>query len=106
MFHQDHSDEGGTFNEPMSSPFPRVHSSFPLMCYDMSDIESLIVIQAILMECTVINSIISEFMQQDGRKKRTANSLCVTNMTKLFPTCLVVIFTNMNVFWYFTKRSV
>ena len=81
-------------------------SSFPLMCYDMSDIESLILIQAILMECTVINSIISEFMQQDGRKKRTANSLCVTNMTKLFPTCLVVIFTNMNVFWYFTKRSV
>ena len=72
----------------------------------MSDIESLILIQAILMECTIINSIISEFMQQDGRKKRTANSLCVTNMTKLFPTCLVVIFTNMNVFWSFTKRSV
>ena len=103
---QDHLDEGGTFNEPMSSPFPRVHSSFPLMCYDMSDIESLIVIQAILMECTIINSIISEFMQQDGRKKRTANRLCVTNMTRLLLTCLVMIFTNMNVFWSFTKRSV
>jgi len=34
----------------------------------MSDIESLILIQAILMKSTVINSIISEFTQQDRRK--------------------------------------
>ena len=95
---QDHLDEGGTSNEPTSSPFPSMDSSFPLMCYDMSDIESLILIQA------VINSIISEFMQQVGRKKRTANCLCVTNMTRLLLTCLVVIFTNMYVFWSFTKR--
>ena len=94
---QDHLDEGSTSNEPMSTPFPRVDSSFPLMCYNMSDNESLILIQAILMECTIINSIISEFTQQDGRKKRTANRLCVTNMTRLLLTYLVVIFTNINV---------
>ena len=36
---------------------------------------------------------ISEFTQQDGRKKRTAKCLCVTNVTGLFLACYVVIFT-------------
>ena len=36
---------------------------------------------------------ISEFTQQDGRKKRTAERSCVTNVTRLFLTCFVVIFT-------------
>ena len=35
----------------------------------------------------------SEFTQQDGRKKRTAERSCVTNVTRLFLTCFVVIFT-------------
>ena len=36
---------------------------------------------------------ISEFTQQDGRKKRTAERSCVTNVTRLFLTCFDVIFT-------------
>ena len=36
---------------------------------------------------------ISEFTQQDGRKKRTAKQLCVTNVTRLLPVGFVVIFT-------------
>ena len=35
----------------------------------------------------------SEFTQQDGRKKRTVKSLCVTNATGLFLACFVLIFT-------------
>ena len=35
----------------------------------------------------------SELTQQDGRKKRTAKHLCVTNMTSLLLMCFVVIFT-------------
>ena len=35
----------------------------------------------------------SEFTQQDGRKKRTAKRLCVTNVTGLLLACFVVIFT-------------
>ena len=35
----------------------------------------------------------SEFTQQDGRKKKTAERSCVTNVTRLFLTCFVVIFT-------------
>ena len=34
-----------------------------------------------------------EFTQQEGRKKRTAERSCVTNVTRLFLTCFVVIFT-------------
>ena len=34
-----------------------------------------------------------EFTQQDGRKKRTAKPLCVTNVTGLLRACFVVIFT-------------
>ena len=48
----------------------------------------------------------SEFTQQDGKKKRTAKRLCVTNVTVLWLACFVVIFTYINVFWSFTKRSV
>ena len=35
---------------------------------------------------------ISEFTQQDGRKKRTAKCLCVTNVTGLLLMCFLVIF--------------
>ena len=49
---------------------------------------------------------ICEFTQQDGKKKRTAKRLCVTNVTVLLLACFVVIFTYINVFWSFTKRSV
>ena len=35
----------------------------------------------------------SEFTQQDGRKKRTAKRLHVTNLTRLLLACFVVIFT-------------
>ena len=49
---------------------------------------------------------ISEFMQQDGRKKRTAKRMRVTNVTGLFLMSFMVIFTEVNVFWYFTERSV
>ena len=34
-----------------------------------------------------------EFMQQDGRKKRVAKCLCVTNVTGMLLMCFVVIFT-------------
>ena len=46
---------------------------------------------------------ISEFMQQDGRKKRTAKCTC-DRLDKLLLACFVVI--HFNVFWSFTKRSV
>ena len=46
----------------------------------------------------------SEFTQQDGRKKRTAKCLCVTNLTRPLLLCFVVIFTNIDVFWSFTKK--
>ena len=36
---------------------------------------------------------VSEFMKDDGRKKRTAKHLCVTNITGLSLACYVVIFT-------------
>ena len=36
---------------------------------------------------------VSEFTQQDVRKKRTAKRLCVTNVTGLLLACFVVIFT-------------
>ena len=38
-------------------------------------------------------STLSEFMQQDGRKKRTAKCLCVINVTRLLIGCFVMIFT-------------
>ena len=41
----------------------------------------------------------------DGREKRTAKRLCVTNVTGLLPACFVVIFTYINVFWSFTKKK-
>ena len=44
-------------------------------------------------------------MQQEGRKKRTAEHLCVTNMTGLLLACSVVILLNINVFWSLTKIS-
>ena len=37
--------------------------------------------------------LISEFTQQDGRKKRTAKQLCVTNVTGLSLVGFLVIFT-------------
>ena len=35
----------------------------------------------------------SAFTQQGGRKKKTAERSCVTNVTRLFFTCFAVIFT-------------
>ena len=42
---------------------------------------------------TPVTQAISEFTQQDGRKKRTAKRFCVTNVTGLLLMCFVVIFT-------------
>ena len=52
---------------------------------DKATADSLISVQSF--------AIISEFTQQDGRKKKTAERSCVTNVTRLFLTCFVVIFT-------------
>ena len=38
--------------------------------------------------------------------QRTENCMGVTDVTRLLRACFVVIFTNINVFWSFTKRSV
>ena len=46
----------------------------------------------------------SEFTQQDGRKKRKAKLLCVTNVAGLLLAFFVVVFTKIDVFWSFTKR--
>ena len=43
----------------------------------------------------------SEFTQQDGRKRRTAKRVCVTNVTGL---CVVVIFTKYQCFSVFYKK--
>ena len=48
----------------------------------------------------------SEFTQQDGRKKRTAKRLSVTNVTALFLACFVGNSLNTDVFWSSTKLSV
>ena len=40
----------------------------------------------------------SEFTQQDGRKRRTAKCVCVTNVTGLLLVCVVVIFTKFQCF--------
>ena len=52
-------------------------------------------------QATVLD--ITEFTQQDGRKKRTANPLCVTNVTRPLLVCFLVNFININVFWSVTK---
>ena len=46
----------------------------------------------------------SEFTQQDGRKKRTAKQLCVTNVTRLLPVGFVVIFTSHQGFLVHYKK--
>ena len=46
----------------------------------------------------------SEFTQQDGRKKKTAERSCVTNVTRLFLTFFVVIFTWHQCFLVFYKK--
>ena len=51
-----------------------------------------------LKACTCMHN--SEFTQQDGRKNRTAKCLCVTNITGLLLMCFVVIFNEVNVFWW------
>ena len=50
-----------------------------------------------------LQTVISEFTQQDGRKKRTAKRLCMTNVTGLLLGSFVVVF--LYHFWSFTKRS-
>ena len=47
---------------------------------------------------------ISQFTQQDGRKRRTAKRLCVTNVTGLLLACSVVIFTKYQCFLVFYKK--
>ena len=51
---------------------------------------------------------ISEFRQKDGRKKRTAKRLSVTNVTGLLLACFVGNSLNIDVFFFCssTKRSV
>ena len=49
---------------------------------------------------------IREFTQQDGRKKRTANRLCVTNVAGLLLACFVGNSLNIVVLSSSTKRSV
>ena len=46
----------------------------------------------------------SEFTQQDGRKRRTAKCVCVTNVTGLLLVCVVVIFTKYQCFSVFYKK--
>ena len=48
----------------------------------------------------------SEFTQQDGRKKRTAKRLSVTNVTGLLLACFVANSLKINVSYSSTKRSV
>ena len=46
----------------------------------------------------------SEFTQHDGRKRRTAKCVCVTNVTGLLLVCVVVIFTKFQCFLVFFKK--
>ena len=48
----------------------------------------------------------SEFTQQDGRKKRTAKRLIVTNVTGLLLACFVANSLKIDVSYSSTKRSV
>ena len=47
----------------------------------------------------------SEFTQQDGRNKRTAKRLSVTNVTGILLACFVGNSLNIVVFSSYTKRS-
>ena len=47
----------------------------------------------VIIVITIVVVIINEFTQQDGRKKRTAKRLSVTNVTEPLLACYVVIFT-------------
>jgi len=49
---------------------------------------------------------ISEFTQQDGRKKRTAKHFSVTNVTGILLACFVANSLNIDVSYSSTKRSV
>ena len=46
---------------------------------------------------------ISELTWQDGREKRTAKRLCVTNVTGLYSVFCCGLLLNLTVFWSFTK---
>ena len=46
----------------------------------------------------------SEFTQHDGRKRRTAKCVCVTNVTGLLLVCVVVIFTKFQCFGVFFNK--
>ena len=49
--------------------------------------------------------VVSKFTQQDGRKKRTAKRLSVTNVTRLLLTCFVENSLNVDVFCSSKKTS-
>ena len=55
---------------------------------------------------SVIYPNISEFTQQDGRKKKTAKRLSVTNVTGLSLACFVANSLKIDVSYSSTKRSV
>ena len=59
-------------------------------------------VETLVTLCRPLN--ISEFTQQDGRKRRTAKRLCVTNVTGLLLACSVVIFTKYQCFLVFYKK--
>ena len=60
---------------------------------NLNCIDSLPVMSVWIEVMDMLRVCVSEFMQQDGRKKRTAKHLCVTNVTGLLLACFVEIFT-------------
>ena len=60
----------------------------------------------VLRQGCVAQFVISEFTQEDGRKKRTAKRLSVTNVTGLLLACFVANSLKIDVSYSSTKRSV
>ena len=63
------------------------------MCVEFTMMMTMMMLMTCVVAAVAVVIGNSEFTQQDGRKKRTAERSCVTNVTRLFLTCFVVIFT-------------
>ena len=61
---------------------------------------------SVVLDTTTMKTLMSLRDRTAERKGVTVKRLCVTNVTGLLLACFVMIFTYINVFWSFTKRSV
>ena len=66
----------------------------------------LLVVVVVVVVVTRMKILMSLRDRTAERKGVTVKRLCVTNVTGLLLACIVMIFSDINVCWSFTKRSV